>query len=134
MKKSLYTSSFVLFLTIIGYGQKKYPLDLPPAEKISIINLIANSQKYDKKIVQVVGYLNIEFEGDAIYLQKEDYENGLTKNAISVDLTDSLAKQKLSAEYSKKYVIIMGTFHNDAEGSLFSGSIRNIVRLDFWRQ
>ena len=37
---------------------------------VSLIRLIANPEKYHGKKIQVTGYINLEFEGDAIYLHK----------------------------------------------------------------
>lgn len=54
----------VLSLTIavtIGQSQTE-PLH------VSLIQLIANPEKYDGKQVAVVGFLRLEFEGNALYL------------------------------------------------------------------
>ncbi len=44
------------------------PFDLGIYENTSLIRLIATPEKYDGKTIQVIGYLHLEFEGDAIYL------------------------------------------------------------------
>ncbi|RZA00012.1 MAG: hypothetical protein EOP47_15240 [Sphingobacteriaceae bacterium] len=43
----------------------------------SIIKLIADPEKYDKLRVRIVGYLNLEFEGNGLYLHKEDYDRSI---------------------------------------------------------
>lgn len=50
----------------------------------SLVKLIANPEVYNGKTVQIIGYLNLEFEGNAVYLHREDYENGLTGNGFWV--------------------------------------------------
>jgi hypothetical protein len=101
---------------------------------ISLIKLIANPEKYDGKLVQVRGYLNLEFEGNAIYLHKEDYSKSLTDNGFWVNFSKEISEKKNINDYSKKYVIIVGTFDMKSLGhmGLFGGTIKNITRLDFW--
>jgi hypothetical protein len=51
---------------------------------VSLIQLIANPERYNGKPVRLIGFLRLEFEGDALYLHREDYERGLP-NGIWVD-------------------------------------------------
>ncbi len=101
---------------------------------ISIIKLISTPEKYDGKQVQVIGYLNLEFEGNAIYLHKEDYSKGISQNGFWVNLSKEIAEKKKLEDYNKKYVIIVGTFDMNARGhmGMFGGTIKNITRLDLW--
>jgi hypothetical protein len=41
-----------------------------------MIQLIANPQAWDGKHVRVIGFLRLEFEGDALYLHREDLRTG----------------------------------------------------------
>jgi hypothetical protein len=99
---------------------------------VSMIKLIANPEKYDGKRIQVIGYLNLEFEGDALYLHQTDFLESITKNGLWVDL-DQL-KFKNSSACNKKYVIIEGVFDAAHMGhmSLWSGILKDITRLDLW--
>lgn len=101
---------------------------------VSLIQLIATPERYHQKIVQVVGYLNLEFEGNAVYLHKEDFDNVLSNNGIWVIFSDLVSREKKLTDYSKKYVILQGTFDMYKKGhfGLYSGTIRNITRLDNW--
>ncbi len=108
------------------------PTDLGIYENTSLIRLIATPEKYDGKTIQVTGYLHLEFEGDAIYLHKEDYEYGLTENSFWVSFSGKLLKMKEVMDYNDKYVIIIGTFRMNDKGhmGMFGGTLENIVRLD----
>jgi hypothetical protein len=101
---------------------------------ISLIRLISTPAKYDGKQIQVIGYLNLEFEGNAIYLHKEDYSKGISNNGFWVSFSKETAEKKKLNDYNKKYVIIVGTFDMDARGhmGMFGGTIKNITRLDLW--
>ncbi|MDO3696026.1 hypothetical protein QVZ41_14330 [Wenyingzhuangia sp. chi5] len=136
MKKTL------LLLLIINltcmYGQEdskiieefRYGFD----ESVSIINLIASPEKYHNKKIQVIGYLNIEFEGNGIYLHKEDYDNGIEKNGLWVSFTKKTWEKLKKKKINKTYVIIEGTFNMEDKGhmGLFSGEIEKITRIDKW--
>jgi hypothetical protein len=102
------------------------------AHDVSIIRLIASPDDYAGKLVRVVGYLNVEFEGDAIYLHEEDFQRSLTTNALSIK-----AKPEMMRELKKldrQYVILEGVFDPSDHGhmGLFSGAIENITRADSW--
>lgn len=113
---------------------EKKPFELGIYENTSLIKLIATPEKYDSKTIQVIGYLHLEFEGNALYLHKEDFENSLTENAFWVNFSKKLTKKINIMDYNDKYVIIIGTFKMDSKGhmGLFGGTIDNIVRLDHW--
>jgi hypothetical protein len=100
---------------------------------VSIVSLIATPEKYHERRVQVEGYLNLEFEGNAIYLHKEDYEKGLTKNGFWVEFSDKLSKTEIN-KLNKGYVLIEGTFNSESHGhmGLFGGEIYEITRIIKW--
>ena len=110
------------------------PFDEFDISDISLIRLIATPEKYDGKQVRVIGYLNLEFEGNAIYLHKEDYSKALSTNGFSVDFTKKIVDKKNLYNYNKSYVLIIGTFDMNDKGhmGLFGGKIKNITRLDSW--
>ena len=58
-----------------------YPKGGPDSgvEDVSMIQLIANPQVYDNKRVRITGFLHLEFEGDAIYLHREDFSYALKR-------------------------------------------------------
>ncbi len=103
-------------------------------ENVSLIRLIANPEKYDGKKLQVVGFLHLEFEGDAIYLHEEDYKKGLVQNSFWVEFSPKLLKKKDPKKLSDKYVIIIGTFNAEHRGhmDMFGGTFENILRLDVY--
>jgi hypothetical protein len=101
---------------------------------ISMLRLIVTPEKYHNKTVQIIGYLNLEFEGNAIYFHQEDYEKGSSRNGIWVDFSDDLVHKKDLKKYNKKYVIIVGKFDMNSKGhmGMFGGSLKNISRLNEW--
>jgi hypothetical protein len=100
---------------------------------VSLVRLIANPEDYDGKIVRVIGFVRLEFEGDAIYLHQDDCRHGIPKNGLWIDVTDEVRKKR--KDYDQKYVLLEGTFSAKDRGhfGLWSGSIQKITRCQIWR-
>lgn len=100
----------------------------------SIINLIATPEKYHNKRVRVIGYLNLEFEGNAIYLHTEDYKKSITANGLWVTFTDESWEKIKKYRFNKSYFLVEGTFDMTSFGhmGLWSGTIKDITRIDKW--
>ncbi|MEG9436680.1 hypothetical protein JAO29_10965 [Edaphobacter sp. HDX4] len=103
------------------------------AQDVSIIELIANPLKYDGKQVQLIGFLRLEFEGNAIYLHQEDFEHAISRNAIWIDRPADLS-EKQALDVNNRYIICQGTFKAGEHGhmGMFSGSLTHINRLEPW--
>lgn len=100
---------------------------------VSLIQLIANPKDYDGKVVRVIGFVRLEFEGNSIYLHQDDYKHGITKNGLWIDVTDDIHKKQ--KDYDQKYVLLEGTFNAKETGhmGLWSGGIQKITRCQVWR-
>jgi hypothetical protein len=108
-------------------------VDTSEVHDVSLLNLIVTPEKYQGCKIRTFGYLNLEFEGNGIYLHKEDYEHGLYKNALWVEISaDSVRKPEIK-QHIKSYVMLEGIFYRE-EGhmDLFSGTIKNISRIIKW--
>jgi hypothetical protein len=100
----------------------------PDALHVSIVRLIASPDSFEGKIVRIEGYLHLQFEGQAIYLHKQDYDRALTKNGLWVDAPVEMLRQM--AKMNDRYVLIDGVFSSKDEGhmGLWSGAVTNITR------
>lgn len=105
------------------------------AINVSMVQLLATPEKYDGKLVRVIGVGNLEFEGDSLSLNKEDYEHG-TGSSIWLELGEKAISYKEAKEYNGKYVIVEGFFDKDDCGhfDMFRGSIKDISRYDLWER
>jgi hypothetical protein len=101
-------------------------------ELVSMVQLIASPEKFDGKVVQVVGFLRLEHEGDVLYLHEDDYRHRIRKNGLWV------ARNKIIADninrLNMNYVLLVGTFNAGNKGhmSLNSGAITDIVNAEVW--
>src|SRR5262245_23193846 len=55
-------------------------------EQVSLVELIAGAPRLAGKRVMVEGYCPLEFEGNALYLHRDDHEYGISKNAVWLDV------------------------------------------------
>jgi len=103
---------------------------------VSLIELIANPKAYDGKRVRLIGFVRLEFEGNAIYVSKESYEAGIIKNALWLDPPKSSPLARKGAVWGPQYAIVEGRFDARSLGHmrLFSGAIRDTTRLDSWAE
>jgi hypothetical protein len=104
----------------------------------SIISLIATPERFDGKTVQVIGAIQIEFEGNMICLHRDDLDKSISKNCLWVE-PDYRALETTVQELAKRngqYVILRSTFSKEGTGHMdcCSGAIININRLDPWQE
>jgi hypothetical protein len=142
-KSTLQLRFLTIFLatTFLCYGtilaQHSSPGYYVPAttdfQQVSIVQLIANPQLYDGKRIQIIGYLRLEYEGNALYLHREDFDQQISENAIWIDYPKDLTTEQKNA-VNNKYVICEGIFHGNIHGHMdqFSGEISDMNRLQPW--
>jgi hypothetical protein len=99
---------------------------------VSIINLIATPEKYDGKLVRVIGICNIEFEANGIYLSTEDYKKGNNSIWIDPDYEVLQTTKESLKRLNGKYVLIEGVFNHKVGMNRHFGSIMKISRYQQW--
>src|ERR1700710_1733997 len=77
--------------------------------RIDFTDLISHTQYYDGQPLKVIGYLNLKFENDALWLNEADYIAGDYKKAIPVNLNGINTKR--TKRFNHHYVIVEGVFH-----------------------
>ncbi len=97
---------------------------------VSLHELLAQPREYHGKRVRVIGFAHFEFEGDALYLSREDFERGIAINALwlprPTGSLDSIANHD---------VVVEATFDALFRGhfSMTSGALVNVTRMDRWQ-
>ena len=123
---SLVLMTLALGLTLQTWADVPRPQDFT---SVSLIELIGNPAKYDGKLVRVYGFLHLEFEGEALYLHREDYERRLFTNSLHVDI--DTCKSVRGGPFNDGYVQIEGRFVAAPElGRMEPGFIRDILRCE----
>src|SRR6478736_10552881 len=100
------------------------PIMVPEPTDVTLVQLIANPEKFDERLIRVIGFLRLAFEGDVLYLHREDYENAILGNGIWVSVTPDIRKQQ--AALNMNYVLLEGTFSSRDRGhmGMWSGTIK----------
>ena len=103
------------------------------ALEVSIIQLIANPKDYDGKIVRVIGVGSLEFEGNGVYLSRDDWKY-VSRNGLWIEVGNKATPYNVAKNWNGKYVIIEGTFDAKMTGhfGMWSGAIVNITRYELW--
>jgi hypothetical protein len=80
-----------------------------------------------------IGFLRIEFEGNAIYLHQEDFQYSIYQNAVWIDIPSDMTKQEQQS-VNMQYVICAGRFQGSRHGHMgaFSGEVTEVTRLESW--
>ena len=109
------------------------PIQAQEPTDVTLVRLIANPEKFDGKLIRVIGFLRLEFEGNVLYLHREDYENSILGDGIWVDVTPVVTKQ--STTLNMNYVLLEGIFSARERGhmGMWSGSIKQVRRAQLWR-
>ena len=99
---------------------------------VSMVQLLANPERYDGLRVRVIGFVHLEFEGQAVYLHREDFDEALLGNALWVDFRPGTLSA--SRPIGDRYVLLEGTFdaHHRGHMGLFGGTIGDITRAGPW--
>lgn len=120
----------VLILTL-AVGCRVADPEVAPLD-VSLVQLIARPEQFDGRVVRMVGFCRIEFEGDAIYLHQDDYTHRIYRNGLWLQLTDAIKKDR--ASFDQRYVLVEGVFSASDKGhrESWSGSVHNIQRFDGW--
>ena len=92
------------------------------------MTLIAQADSQKTKRVQVQGFLVLDFEGERLYLHKEDYEDQLFMNSLYLALSPEQKMQYKALD--KSYVTVEASFHGRRNTEdIFSGSLFNVREI-----
>jgi uncharacterized protein len=97
--------------------------------RVSLVQLLANPERYHGCQVLVTGYLHLEFEGNGIYLSRDDQLHYVTASGFWVDFAPGTLQD--ARLYSDRYVTLAGTFNAEARGhrGMWSGTIEKITNV-----
>lgn len=109
---------------------------------ISMVQLLANPEKFDGANVAVMGYcvLDIPLKNNpalhgsaALYLHREDSTANLSKNGVVLEVNLPILEK--AGDYNKRYVLIKGVFDAKNLGfmKMYSGSIHDIEGILPWQ-
>ena len=96
-----------------------------------MISVLANPEKYYGRRIVVVGYAHFEFEGNALFLYREDFELRRMTNSIWLDRTGHDASLFDAAD--DHYALVIGKYiHRDGHMGCCVGTITEIETVERW--
>lgn len=103
---------------------------------LSLVELIARPELYHGQRVQVIGFVNFEFEGNGLYLSQTDWERGISRNGLWIEEPNWFASDSAPSRRrpNRCYVLVEGTFDAEHNGHLgmWSGTVERVTRLEPW--
>lgn len=77
----------------------------------------------------VGGYLHIEFEGNVLYVSKDDFSYCLEKNAFFLNFDREEMKSLIAKGFQNRDVTVKGTFKESYLGhaSVNSGGLKSLI-------
>lgn len=106
----------------------------PQARMVSMIQLISNPEKYDGKVVTVIGFMRIGIEADSLYLSHEDDQHGILADALWFERNPKIMEQ--SEILDMNYVLLTGVFVAKpiSYDPAAAGGITGITRAERWSE
>jgi hypothetical protein len=83
-----------MLLPIGGARSSHASSDSPRPINVSMVVLLAEPQKYDDKFIRTIGFVCLEYEGDALYLHEQDYRHQNYENALELRGTKAVRELK----------------------------------------
>lgn len=99
---------------------------------VSMLQLITTPERFDHKLVSVVGFLTVEREGDRLFAHQEDALHSILGNAVLIEGTKEMFRDRERLQL--KYVKILGTFEASGRkrNPFYSGSVVRLRSCEFW--
>ncbi len=135
--KKFFYCLIISLIAALSMGDFAMAIDKVPVD-VSIIQLIANPEKYHDRFVRVEGYLHNKFEDSGLYLSKEDADHLVGRNSLWITYDDKqrinllgLKKNPSLSYFDCKMVLLEGTFNKDSNGhrGMFAGELSHVSRV-----
>ncbi len=107
-------------------GERGEPVD------VSLYALLANPQPFDGRLVRVIGFLALDFEGTGIYAHEADFRRAIHRNGVWVCATAAMHRARDTLH--RRYALVEGRFHAGSAGprGMWSGGIDDVRRAEAW--
>jgi len=98
----------------------------PDSRPDSMVAVLANPSAYEGKLISIRGFVNLEKDGDAIYLAADDYRWSITANAIWLHMPH--CANRAGGAVTQGYMTVVGNFTSKLHGqaNAWVGEIDNI--------
>jgi hypothetical protein len=133
------------FATLLAFSPSwaKEPTDKKIGEGVSIIQLVANPDRYHGKLVYFRAYATVRFEGNSLCMTPDrintkdclwlQYDDGPWKT--DKDMERYKTAQKKWEGFNGKVIFVRGIFNKKNTGhfGLFAGALERIMEVSEWQ-
>lgn len=85
------------------------------SERVSLIQLIAHPAHYEGKLVRLDGFVHIDFEDNAIWLHKDDFDNFIYSNSLWINVSECVDGE---GKPMSGYASLSGRFSSQRHGHM----------------
>jgi hypothetical protein len=121
----------VLLLLSLGFSQCAYAAG---PQTVPMQQLLADPQRFEGQRIRTTGFLRLEFEANALYQTREDFNGAVMQHAVWLDLTN--AQLRSLSKLNNGHVIIDGVFSAQykGHGGKWPGALTRIAGVRMWRK
>ncbi|NOT77747.1 MAG: hypothetical protein HOP07_01945 [Bacteriovoracaceae bacterium] len=93
------------------------------------IELLKNPEKYDGKVVEIIGFATIEFEGNALYMDSKSQKNASYEKGVWLEIAKTPFELK---KYNGSKVLVKGIFKLSNKGhmGLWRGALEQVSKVE----
>jgi hypothetical protein len=104
------------------------------AQTVPMQQLLADPQRFEGQRVRTTGFLRLQFEANALYQSRDDFNNAVMQHAIWLDLTN--AQLRRLGKLNNGHVVVEGVFTAQYKGSggKWPGALRPVADVRMWRK
>jgi hypothetical protein len=120
-----YRARILLVLVLATWLQPSLAQETASSIRVSLVQLLATPERFEGALVEVSGFLEVDFESTALYLHREDQENRLLANALWVGPSEPIETARKAIHL--QYVTLAARFTSKKRGhmGLFPGSLES---------
>jgi hypothetical protein len=99
-----------------------------------MVQLLADPAAFDGQVVRVMGFCHLEFEGNALFLHREDFEQLNLRNSVWLSFGDLLppAREALVSKLTDRYITVQATVDSRGHGhmGMFQAALTEITNAE----
>lgn len=98
-------------------------------ENTDFVDLLKTPEKYDGKVVSITGYVTIEFEGNALYIDSKSQKFASYEKGVWLEIAKTPFEIK---KYNGSKVLVKGIFKLSNKGhmGLWRGALEKVSKVE----
>jgi hypothetical protein len=100
---------------------------------VAMRDIFTDPPAFEGRKVRVAGFLGLDADGKALYMNRDDFNRSAAGHALRLDLTN--AQLRSLSKLNNGRVLVEGTFstNTNVDGTRWPGALKQVVRIRMWR-